>query len=541
MDRRWIGIAAIALGVIVLLLVALPFLINVNSFRPEIESKATNALGRRVWVGDLSLRIFSGSIVAKSIAIADDTAFSKMPFLTAKSMKVGIELIPLIFSKRIDITEISLQNPQIALLQASNGRWNFSTIGGGGGASSSGPMNFSVAKLNVKQGRLSVAKVSSSPRQAVYDNVDITASKVGFGSPFPFELSAHLPGSGDVAISGAVGPINAQDASKTPFTTSVKINKMNLESIALFDPASGIAGVVNFDGTLTSNGSVAKAVGVMSGTRMKFSPRGTPGPKAVTIKHAVDFDLVRDGGNITQGDIAIGSAQAHLTGTFQIQGNTEVANLKLNAPNMPVDELESMLPSFGVTLPSGSQLKGGTLSADLAITGPMDKLVITGPIRVTNTKLANFDLGSKLGALATFAGKSISNPDTAIQNASLDARVAPEGMRATNINLAIPALGIITGAGTVSPAGALAFQMQANLQGGMMGQLSQVAVAGSGRSGIPFAIEGTMSNPRFVPELSGVATGLVENQLLNATKGQLPNTKSLGKALGGLLGGGKKQ
>src|SRR5207342_569253 len=103
-------------------------------------------------------------------------------------------------------------------------------------------------------------------------------------------------------------------------------------------------------------------------------------------------------------------------------------------------------------LPSGSQLKGGTLSTQLTIVGPLDKLVIAGPVKLAGTKLENFDLGSKLGALSAFAGKAVSNPDTSIQNFSLDARMAPEGTKANAINLTVPAIGVITGAGTVSPA-----------------------------------------------------------------------------------------
>jgi AsmA protein len=250
----------------------------------------------------------------------------------------------------------------------------------------------------------------------------------------------------------------------------------------------------------------------------------------------VDVDLDNQSGTISQGDVTIGSAQAHLTGTFQSRGEAEVVNLKLNAPNMPVDELEAMLPSMGVVLPSGSQLKGGTLSAELAIAGPLDKLVITGPVRLANSKLANFDLGSKLGALAAFAGKSASSPDTGIQNASLDARVAPEGTKADNINLNVPAIGVITGAGTVSPAGALAFKMLADLHGGMVGGLSKVAGASSGKGGVPFAIEGTTSNPKFIPDVGGVVGGLAKEQISNVAKGQVPGAKNVTKGLGGLLG-----
>ena len=184
-----------------------------------------------------------------------------------------------------------------------------------------------------------------------------------------------------------------------------------------------------------------------------FLRKALPAPKALVIKHTVQFDLDKQSGTLTQGDVMIGKAVAHLTGTFQTQGDTQVLNMKLEAPDMPVDELQAMLPSLGVVLPSGSQLKGGTLSANLGIVGPIDKLVITGPVKLANTHLTGFDLGSKLGSLAAFAGKAVSSPNTAIQNVSLNARVAPEGTKADAINLTVPAIGVITGAGTVSPAG----------------------------------------------------------------------------------------
>src|SRR5215470_15773059 len=132
MKKRWVRITGIVIGAVVLLLIALPFLINVNSFRPKIESEATNALGRQVKVGDLSLSILSGTVGVEDISIADDPAFGKSPFVTAKSLKVGVELMPLIFSKELNITGIALSKPEINLIKASNGTWNFSSLGGTG-------------------------------------------------------------------------------------------------------------------------------------------------------------------------------------------------------------------------------------------------------------------------------------------------------------------------------------------------------------------------------------------------------------------------
>jgi len=155
-----------------------------------------------------------------------------------------------------------------------------------------------------------------------------------------------------------------------------------------------------------------------------------------------------------------------------------------------------------------------------------------------------FDLGSKLGALAAFTGKAPSGPDTTIQNASLNARVAPEGTRADAINLTVPAFAVITGAGTISPAGALDFKMIANLHGGMVGGLTKMAALGGNKdSGIPFSITGTTSNPSFVPDVAGVAGSVAKGavgDVVSAKTGATKGAAGAADALGGMLGKKKK-
>src|SRR6516165_8423483 len=124
---KWIGIAILALIVILLVL---PFFIPVNKFRPTIEAKASEALGRKVQLGNLSLSILGGSLGIDDLSVSDDPKFSASPFLTAKKVKVGVELIPLIFSQQLNVTEVSIVEPQVTMLKDPSGRWNFSSIGG---------------------------------------------------------------------------------------------------------------------------------------------------------------------------------------------------------------------------------------------------------------------------------------------------------------------------------------------------------------------------------------------------------------------------
>ena len=77
--KRALKIIGIVVVVILLAVIALPFLINVNSFRPKLESELSTALGRQVKVGNLSLSILSGSVSAEDLSISDDPAFSKGP------------------------------------------------------------------------------------------------------------------------------------------------------------------------------------------------------------------------------------------------------------------------------------------------------------------------------------------------------------------------------------------------------------------------------------------------------------------------------
>lgn len=526
-DKKKLKIAGIVVAVIVVILIALPLFININSFKPKIESELSNALGRPVTLGDLSLSILSGSVTVKNVSIADDPAFSQSPFITAKSLKVGVELMPLIFSKKLNITGIELDGPQITLLKAGN-KWNFSTLGGTSAKASpdaeksSGAQNLSVEKLEVKDGRLAVGNAQSKAKPQLYENVNVEVTDFSAKSQFPFELTTDLPGGGSAKLSGKAGPINASDSAKTPLSAEIKVKNLDLAASGFVDPASGIGGVADFEGTLNSDGKQAKATGNVDLEKVKLSPKGTPASKSITVKYAIDSNLDIDAGTITQGDIAIGKVAARLTGGFQSQGDSKILNMKLSAPDMSVDEIEAFLPAMGVTLPSGSKLKGGTLSADLSISGPLDKLVIAGPVRLSNTKLDGFDMGAKLGALSAFGGRASSGGggDTIIQNASLSARIAPEMTRADSINVTIPSLGVVTGAGTVSPSGALDFRMTADLQG----DRSDARAERRGREtgAIPFTIQGTTSNPNFGADVGGMAGSAIKG----AVAGKIPGKES---------------
>ena len=541
--KRVLKIVAIILGVLIVIVIALPFFVDANLFRPRIESELTSALGRQVKVGNLSLSILKGGVTADDISIADDPAFNKAPFVKAKSLNVGVELIPLIFSKALHVTDLSLNGPEIALVRSENGdKWNFSSLGNNSaaaapgnqpatpaakttdqpsGTTSGGNPNLSVAKLKVNDGRVTLSRADSSDKPRVYDKVNIEVQNFSFTSSFPFQVTANLPSGGSLKLDGTAGPIDPSNAAHTPLQAKVSVKQMDLASSGFIDPASGISGIADFDGNVASDGREAKTTGTLKVVKLQVVQKnGSPAGKPVELKYAVSYDLAKQSGTITQGDIAMGKAVAHLSGTYDAHGKTTSVNMKLAGTGMPVDDLEAMLPALGVVLPPKSTLKGGTLATNLTIAGPVDKLVTTGTIKLENSALAGFNLGSRLSAISALSGKSAGGNDTTIQNFSSDVHVAPDGTRAENINLTVPAFGVLTGSGTVSPNNALNFKMNANLSGGAVSGVTQMAGLGSKGGGIPFTITGTTSDPKFIPDVKGMAGGMLQQALKgNGTPG----------------------
>jgi AsmA protein len=311
-----------------------------------------------------------------------------------------------------------------------------------------------------------------------------------------------------------MGPINSADTSLTPLQAKLNISKLDLAQSALVDPTLGISGTADFEGSLNSDGRIAKTSGTLKATGLKLVPKGSPAGRPLQFVYAVEHDLQKQAGRLTQGDVSMGKALAKLTGTYETRGETTSVRMKLTGQGMPVDELVAMLPAAGVVLPSGSQLKGGTLALDLDAVGPLEKLVTTGAVRLSNSQLAGFNLGSKMSAISALSGKAQTGNDTSVQNASTDVRMAPEGTRLDKINLVIPALGTVVGAGTVSPSGALNFNMSTNLSGGAVTGVTQLAgLGGKGTGNIPFTIQGTTSNPTFMPDVRGMVNSQVKGLL----------------------------
>ncbi len=518
----------IVVGVVILLLVIVPFLIPVNQFKPTIEAKASEALGRKVEMGNLSFSLFGGSLSAENLVVGDDPKFSQAPFLTAKKINVGVEVMPLIFSRALHVTSIAIKNPQVTLLHNAQGQWNYSSLGGAASrpqTAQSGSSDVSIQKLSLDDGTIVVGFVNSNKRNS-YDHVSVVASDISSHTKFPLKISADLPGGGKFKLEGNAGPMDEKDASLTPMDAKLSASSLDLAATGFLEPGTGLGGLLDLDASLVSAQGEAQTKGTAKLSKALFISGGSPASIPLNVDFDTKYNLAKESGVLNPSTLKIGNAAAHLSGTYNTAGEATSVNVKVDGQNMPAPDLEAFLPAIGIHLPSGASIKGGTLSANLNLVGPTNNLVTSGNVGLFSAHLAGFDLGSKMSSLSSLTGLK-TGKDLEIEKLTSNLRMTRDGIKAENFNAVLPAMGSLVGAGTVDAKNNLDFKMAATLKSGLAAAATPISTAGGalgqvmGGSGsgcksgltVPFMIQGTTADPKFVPDVGGVAAGMMKSQL----------------------------
>lgn len=538
--KLWLKVLIGVIAVIVLAVIALPLFINANTFRPILESQLSTTLGRTVKLGDLSLSVLSGRLVAENISISDDPAYATTPFLEASSLKVGVEMRPLIFSRSLQVTSLAVIQPKIHIVHKSDGSFNFSNLGKN--AASRNPAaaqkesafpGLAVGEITIKDG---VATVDSLPQDGpslVYNRVNVSIENFSFTKQFPVVLTAGLPGGGDLSVKGNAGPINQKDASNSPFNAAVTVNHFDPVAGGFVQKDEGFSMIADIKAQVSSDGQSLTSKGTIHSDKLKLVKNGTPAPKPVNVTYEVVHNLLNRTGSVKDVYLQTGSVGAHANGGYALTPTGANLNLRLSGQSLPIDELVHLLPAMGVQLPSNAALKGGTLTLNVTVTGPATAPTIQGPVELDNTKLAGFNLGSKMSGLGALAGVK-SGDATEIRQLRFNLTYTAAGIRTDNVYALVPALGQATGAGSVSSTGGLNYRLLVKpaLDQGVGGiaatGLSALGgVAGNGASsamkgGITLTITGSTSNPVFGVDMKGVAGNLLQGQANSLLNNKLP-------------------
>ena len=526
MKRLLIGAVVVLLGIVLLAAGAL-LVVDVDRLRPQVQTMLSKALGREVTVGRLHAALWSGSLRTDDIRIGDDPAFGTQTFITARSLELGVRLWPLLMQRELQITSLRLDQPDVHLRQDREGGWNFARLGSADRVpadASARPAGFTVDQLRITDGRIALERAAGDTRS--YRQVQLSADRVDVHSGFPFTLSAVTAGNGTLALEGTVGRWELGHALRTPLDAHLVMRDLDLVGAGLMAGDGGVGGVLDLDARVHSAQGVLQSQGHIEARRLKLVAAGSPAARPVRIDYGASYRLDAGRGRIEHATLGSGAARLAVHGDFDHRPRITQLDLRVAGRQQPIDDLQPLLPAFGMVLPKGSRLTGGTADLDLTVRGPLDALVIRGPVALDRSRLANYSLGAKLGGALALAGVPVPK-DTVIRHAEAVLVIAPAGIQADPLRADIVGLGSLAGKGRMAADGTLDFRLLVKLDKtlagdgaggqGVAGSLGNSkagrvlggVLSGSAQQGVGVRVTGTASAPHFKLDPAAVA-GLLQ-------------------------------
>jgi AsmA protein len=526
----------IVLLVLVVLLVgvvlALPFLVDLNRYQDQYKPLIEDALNRKVQLQHIGLTVWPriGARVT-GFTVLDDPAFGSGQFASLSSLDVGVKLMPLL-SGKVEVEEITLQQPVITVIKNKNGVLNASTIGRKGVAvpekpsrapipSTEGPLKLlallAVDRVSIDGGKLTYRDLSAAkPTEYVLQDLELLLRNVRLGqTPNLHFLTLVQPFNMPVKLDGSFGPLR---------------ETMDIDAIN-FD-----LGVGKTDFTITGNAAGNDAnINITSPVINTANlPVELPLKKPVDIKNlqiaaevrgqeaklnALSFQLF-NGQAKGQGKLIAGSDAPPFKGGVTVQG------LQLGPALNAVAETPISI--------------SGTAGADLSLQGKgfsmpdlTKALEGTGHMAVKDGKIEGVNLLQEVASALKVAGISLDNAKaTAFSTIETDL-VIKQGIINVQRLLMDSRDFQATGGGTIGFDQRLNLAVNLNLSQDVSHKLAAASpvvkiAMKDGRLSLPLTITGTAQVPSYGVDLKGV-TGKVQEQV----------KKKVEEAVDGLMKGTK--
>jgi AsmA protein len=376
------GRIVLALAVLAVVVIALPFLIPAERYRSPIEQAVAKATGRALHIdGALRFTVYPDiGVSAQNVRFANAPGARDAQMAQVDTLIVGVKLLPLL-SRRVEIGRLRLEKPVIHLEIAKDGtpNWAFGTEARTpetsptqSGAGVVGAV--SLANLHIEDGMLSYYDARSG-RQEIMEDVDADLSMSALDKP----LNAHA----ELTYKGARAKLDVKVDNPGAFLKSADTPI----SVALSSDKADFT----FNGRTGGKGETTGKLALkISSLRQLIGWLSKPlGPGETLGAMTLDADVA-----VKQGNIAANSLKMTLDGmtiTGKLALNSAEKTPALNGA-LALDRLD-LNPYIGSGTPAASQGASGGAPP------PSAQGWSEEPIALAVFALANADLSFDLGAL----------------------------------------------------------------------------------------------------------------------------------------------
>jgi hypothetical protein len=375
----------IALLIFALLILLLP-LISLGSYHRTIADSLSRSLGHTVNIGSINLALFPfPGLQIHDLTVQEDPAFGDEPLLIAPTVTVYPQVSSL-FTLRLEISRIDLDNASVNLVRDPSGRWNFSSLLLQASRTQAAPtaqrrlstarrfpyVDFSGARINFKQGYEKKPFALLNTDASVWES-DSNHWRIRLkAQPARTDLDLDLGDAGTVRLDGTL--TRAASLAQLPVDLQASWTGAQLGQVSrlVFGFDSGWRGDLRLEAEITGDMESLKIhprLHVINAHRLEFAPLNELDIDAFCDAmyhhpaHSLDHLICL---------LPAGSGHLLLTGSIPDLGRPKQSDLHLEINHTPASIIVSILGMLRRTLPTDLNASGD-INGDFTWASPTHK------------------------------------------------------------------------------------------------------------------------------------------------------------------------
>ncbi len=355
---------ALGAGILLALVIALPYIVSLDSVRARILGAAEASLHRGVEAGPIRLEIFSGlGAGIEKFTVKNGPGWETPALASIDRLSIKLAFWPLL-SGRVEVRRVVLDGATMTIERDPSGKLNVSDLiapapGGGEQAAPPAAAAVLVSRLEFSRCRFLFVDRKVSPEQTVTVSLDDLMgeiSDVGPTTAAHFELEARLLADAgrNLSLEGTFGPpVSGKSLGEAPLAAKFAARGLVLARLKPYLGASGVdPGILSLDSGID---------GVMLGTLriaggFSYVPPQS-GSRIPPIDGKLAMSLDWPGGSLLIEKSAVTVAKLPLTAEGRIEGLHEAPRLDLRVATQGDAPLDAVTGLAG-TLPAGVKLSG---------------------------------------------------------------------------------------------------------------------------------------------------------------------------------------
>jgi len=231
-------------GLLIVVLLAAPFFIDVNTYKNQIEQTVEDSTGRHLSIGHMNATLFpSVGVELDDVHLANRAGYVERDFLSVKRLHVKLALMPLL-SKQVEIQHFEVDGPVVYLERRSNGETNWDDLvapaadsdvaASADQSAQSAPAAPALAALQAESLSLTggeVTWVDGAAKPVVLSELDVALNDVQLKRPVAVKVSGKLSGNAfelDANV-GPLGDIAKIDPVSLPVQGHLTVDQISLQ------------------------------------------------------------------------------------------------------------------------------------------------------------------------------------------------------------------------------------------------------------------------------------------------------------------------